>query len=362
MRPLTDAFPEICKIGIRLAILLLILGLAHKAFSQTDHWFLANIYKVNNGYEVPYTVIEEDSLNITLITDNENPRYVSPYTSYLWRVDTVRAIPQYPWTDKFWWLDSFNLKIPIDYPQGVYEITFTHVVYLDSFWVMIDSVNTQMLDSTQYAFCTNASYVGVDTSDTPLPIEMNFFEVVLINGDAVITWITESELSNCGYNIYRKERGGAEVRLNPTMIAGQGSTSVSTTYGLTDPNVLMGHTYIYRLESVSCGGVAETEGRFSIFVPIEYGIFLYQNYPNPANPRTMIQFSIDERAHIKLFLYDTVGRRSKTIRDEMMEAGEYKVRLDASNIASGAYFYVLRAHNVRTNSVRILTKKLTVIK
>jgi len=350
-------------------ILLLVIFLSTMVFSQTDHWFEANIYKINDGYEVPHKVIEKDSLAITLEKDTVNARYVSPYTSYLWRTDTVRAHSEtMPWTDKFWWIDSFNFKIPIDYPHGVYEITYTHVVYLDSFWATIDSVHTMILDSFQYAYSTNASYVGIDTTDNPLPIEMNFFEVVLINGDAVITWITESELTNCGFNVYRKQSGAidgdgkGEIKLNPLMIAGQGSTSTSTTYGLTDPTVQQGRSYIYRLESVSCGGVIETEGRFSIFVPIEYGMFLAQNYPNPFNPKTTIEFSIDERAHVKLFLYDVRGSQSAAIRDEIMEAGEYRVGIDLSDLASGSYFYVLKTHNTKTNAIRILTKKLTLLK
>lgn len=330
-------------------------------FAQTDHWFTANIYKVNNGYEVPYGVIEEDSLHIILLSDDINPPYVSPYTSYLWRVDTLRYHSiDLPWADNYWWLDSFDFKIPIDYPQGVYEITFTHVVYLDSFWTDIDSVRTQIFDSTYYARSTNASYVGVDTSDSPLPIEMNFFEVTLINGDAVLTWITQSELQNCAFNVYRKEHGGDEEFI--ASFAGQGSTSTSSTYGMTDKDVLQGKTYTYRLESVSCSGITEDEGRFVIFIPIIYGMRLSRNYPNPFNPTTTINFSIDEKSLVRLFLYDITGRKTATIRDEVMGAGEYNVRIDASGIASGNYILVLRAHNTRTNSVRMLTKKLTVLK
>jgi len=339
--------------------ILLFMVLFSQLYSQYDpftSWFEVRIYKINNGYEVPYTVLDDDSLYTVAHYDTINPPYDFPYTSYLWRTDTVMS------ASDLWDGDEITVVTPLDYPRGVYEITLNTVMYMDSFWVMIDSVHTQIFDSTEYGYCTNARYVGIDTSDTPLSIEMNFFEVVLINGEAVITWITESELENCGYNIYRKERNKDEIKINPLMIAGQGSTSTSTTYGLTDPSVLMGHTYIYRLESVSCGGFVETEGRFSIFIPIEYGMFLAQNYPNPLNPTTTIEFSIDERAHLKLFLYDTRGRQSAIIRDEIMEAGEYKIGVDLSNMASGTYFYVLRSHNTRTNVIRILTKKLTLLK
>jgi hypothetical protein len=125
---------------------------------------------------------------------------------------------------------------------------------------------------------------------------------------------------------------------------------------------MQGHTYIYRLESVSCSGVAKTEGRFTIFVPIVYGIALYQNYPNPANPNTTIEFKIDEPSLVKLFIYDVNGRRSATAIEKKMSSGEHKINVDCSNIASGTYFYVLRVHNLRTNAIRMLTKKMTILR
>ena len=324
------------------------------AYSQSDYWYEARIFKVNNGYDVPYTVLDDDSLRTTLVEDTVNPRYVSPYTSYLWRIDTVSV------EGRWWIVDSIIIVSPLDYPQGVYEITYHQAVYLDSFWVMIDTVHTMLLDSLAYGHSTNARYVGIDTTDSPLPIELNFFEIVLINGDVVATWITQSELQNCAFNLYRKEHGKSEELIFTA--AGQGSTSASTTYGYTDSKVLQGRSYTYRLESVSCGGVHETEGQFLIFVPVEYGLTLYQNYPNPANPTTTIKFKIDEPSHVKLFVYDINGRKSATIIEEKMNSGEHEVGVDLSNIASGTYFYVLKAHNTRTNAIRMLSKKMTVLK
>jgi len=324
------------------------------ASAQTDYWYEARIFKVNNGYDVPYTVLDDDSLRSTLTVDTVNPPYVSPYTSYLWRVDTVRV------EGRWWIVDSIIIVSPLDYPQGVYEITYHQAVYLDSFWTMIDTVHTMLLDSLAYGNSTNARYVGIDTTDSPLPIQMNFFEVVLINGDVVATWITQSELQNCAFNLYRKEHGETEELIY--VAAGQGSTSTTTTYGMTDKNVLQGKTYTYRLESVSCSGVLETEGRFVIFIPVVYGLALYQNYPNPANPTTIIKFRIDEPSHIKLLLYDINGRKSSVILDRKMGSGDHTIDVDFSSIASGTYFYVLRAHNKRTNAVRMLSKKMTILK
>jgi len=357
-----DYSVSISIISIILAIIAVILSMCKNLNAQDDHWFEVYIYKINDGYNVPYEVIDEDSVLITLVKDTLNPVYESPYTSFLWRVDTARHHSEkYNWTDNYWWLDTMNIKIPIDYPQGIYEITFTHMVYIDSSYFSEDGNRTLIVDSLMYhGSSTNAYYIGIDTADSPLPITMNFFEAVLINGDVVITWITESELNNCMFNLYRKEHGKAEEII--ATVAGQGSTAVSSTYGFTDNEILQGKTYTYRLESVSCGGFHETEGRFVIFVPVIYGIALYQNYPNPANPTTTIGFKIDELSHVELFVYDLKGSQIASVINKRMGAGEHKAGIDCSNIASGTYFYILKVHNLRTNSIRMLTKKMVVLK
>jgi len=76
-------------------------------------------------------------------------------------------------------------------------------------------------------------------------------------------------------------------------------------------------------------------------IPASYS--LSQNYPNPFNPVTTIQFSLPENSNIRLVLYDILGREVKEIAKGEYKPGSYKVRLDASNLASGVYFYRLEA-------------------
>jgi hypothetical protein len=72
---------------------------------------------------------------------------------------------------------------------------------------------------------------------------------------------------------------------------------------------------------------------------------LYQNYPNPFNPVTKIRFSIKETNPVKIKLYDIVGREVAVIMNEVKDAGEYEIELDAGKlgISSGVYFYQMKA-------------------
>jgi len=79
--------------------------------------------------------------------------------------------------------------------------------------------------------------------------------------------------------------------------------------------------------------------------PIVYDYRLDQNYPNPFNPITNIRFSIKEKSPVSIKLYDIVGREVALIMNEVKDAGEYEIELDAGRLglSSGVYFYQMKA-------------------
>lgn len=328
--------------------------LSQTGWNRYASWYELRIFRVNDGYQVPYHHFknENDTVFYNAVHDTINPIYESPYTSFLWKKDTTFN------DTSLWDDDTIRLHSIVDWPSGSYELTLHEIMYLDSFWIDGEMI----LDSLLEGHSTNALYIRIDLSDVPLSIDLTFFEAVLIDGIVSLAWITESELNNAGFNLYRKEYRKEKIKLNQKLIPGNNNSSRSHNYGYIDDTVLSGKSYIYILESVSYSGVVEEEGRFSIFVPIIYGIHLAQNYPNPFNSTTTIEFSIDERSEVNLIVYDVQGKRTITIIDEMYDTGGYKIGIDASDIASGTYFYFLRVHNMRTRAVRMLSKKLTVIK
>lgn len=76
-------------------------------------------------------------------------------------------------------------------------------------------------------------------------------------------------------------------------------------------------------------------------IPEKYS--LEQNYPNPFNPSTSISYQIVETVNVHLVVYDILGRKIKTLVNEVKEPGHYKVTFEAENFASGIYFYKLQA-------------------
>lgn len=96
---------------------------------------------------------------------------------------------------------------------------------------------------------------------------------------------------------------------------------------------------------------------------LPYKYILEQNYPNPFNPSTSIQFSIGSRglAHVVLDIYNVLGQKVKTLVDDYRSQGTYRVTWDGKNdaglpVASGVYFYLLKANNF------VSTKKMVLLK
>ncbi len=98
-------------------------------------------------------------------------------------------------------------------------------------------------------------------------------------------------------------------------------------------------------------GIGEDQG--SLLTPDSYN--LAQNYPNPFNPSTKISWQSPVGSHQTLKIYDVLGNEVATFVDEFREAGRYEITFDASNLASGIYFYRLQAGSFVETKKMILT-------
>lgn len=86
-----------------------------------------------------------------------------------------------------------------------------------------------------------------------------------------------------------------------------------------------------------------------------------QNYPNPFNPATTIRYSVPKNSFVSIKVYDILGREIKTLVNEEVKAGTYKVNWNGLNeygsrVASGTYFYRV------ISGSDVVTKKMVLIK
>ena len=76
-------------------------------------------------------------------------------------------------------------------------------------------------------------------------------------------------------------------------------------------------------------------------IPSEFKLF--NNYPNPFNPETIIKFAIAKVSNVTLKVYDIAGKEVSILVNNAMNPGYYSVRFDASSLSSGVYFYKIQA-------------------
>jgi pimeloyl-ACP methyl ester carboxylesterase len=89
---------------------------------------------------------------------------------------------------------------------------------------------------------------------------------------------------------------------------------------------------------------------------IAVSFYLYQNFPNPFNPVTNIEFGIANPGFVTLNIYSIIGEEVATLINEELSAGSYRYKFDAGRLASGVYLYKLKAGDF------VLVKKIILLK
>lgn len=84
--------------------------------------------------------------------------------------------------------------------------------------------------------------------------------------------------------------------------------------------------------------------------------YLSQNYPNPFNPTTSINYSVPNTNFVTLKVYDILGRKIKTLVEEEKSPGNYEVKFNVNNLASGVYIYTISANGFAQSKKMLLMK------
>ncbi len=96
-----------------------------------------------------------------------------------------------------------------------------------------------------------------------------------------------------------------------------------------------------------------------IAIPDEFAI--HQNYPNPFNPVTTLRYDLPEQGHVRITIYDMLGRDVKTLINEYQDPGYRSIIWDATNdygkpVSAGMYLYQIQANNFLKTKKMILVK------
>lgn len=88
-------------------------------------------------------------------------------------------------------------------------------------------------------------------------------------------------------------------------------------------------------------------------IPSEFRLF--DNYPNPFNPSTIIRYSLADAGNVRLMVYDYLGREVTVLQDGVAFAGLHEVQFNAEKLSSGIYFYtIMSGRNTATKKMLLL--------
>jgi len=233
-------------------------------------------------------------------------------------------------------------------------------------------------NNNSYTFWTTATTVwsgsagdkgspGYNGSDQSLPVSLQDFNAIPGNAWVTLSWITESETENLGFNLYRSTAlNGQLTIINNQLIPGHGSTSEMHEYSYIDRAVVNGVTYYYKLEDVDYAGKAKLHEKVVSATPTSKEsdaninqFRLYPCYPNPFNSSTNIRISLPETAPVKLQVYNLNGELISMLVNTSLSAGEYSFTWNATDfrgtdVASGVYFIRMAIENQSTSLQKVL--------
>ena len=207
--------------------------------------------------------------------------------------------------------------------------------------------------------------------DFQLPVQLSSFVATQTPGrqGVLLQWATASESNNYGFRIQHRPAGQTSFTdVRDTIIAGAGTSVMPHEYSFTDHDAVVGRVE-YRLKQVDLDGSEHYSEPIIVEVQTVTGIVesakpvafsLHQNFPNPFNPMTTIDYSIGERSRVTLVVYSTLGAEVARLVDGIQEAGQHRAIFSASaagkTLASGVYFCRLQTERF-SGTVRMILAK-----
>lgn len=224
------------------------------------------------------------------------------------------------------------------------------------------SMSITMLGGTSSA---NTFYIGA-SSNSALPVVLSSFSSVVKNRNIKLMWTTETETNNSGFDIERRTQNADGKTYSAwekiTFINGNGNSSQQHVYNYEDKQLNTGK-FQYRLKQVDYNGNHEyfnLESPQEIIIGNPILFDMSQNYPNPSNPNSKINFQVPFTGKVKIIVYDISGKEVSTLVNETKDAGYHTADFDGTNLASGIYLYRITAENQAEKFTK--TMKLVLVK
>ncbi len=189
-----------------------------------------------------------------------------------------------------------------------------------------------------------------------VPVELLAFNASVNGSQVQLLWSTASELNNLGFEIERSVNDQDNF-ITIGFIDGKGSSTEINYYSYTDIPQLSGINQIYyRLKQVDFDGSFSYSSVVNVSYDVPAEFVLSQNFPNPFNPATRINYFVPSESFVNIKVYDFLGREVAELVNETKSTGSYELLFDASALPSGTYFCTMTAGGYANTIKMILLK------
>lgn len=214
--------------------------------------------------------------------------------------------------------------------------------------------------SVYVSFIDRFSDFALTDGSNPLPVQLSGFTASVSKRDVILSWVTEGEVNNAGFNIERREK----IINSPDFgewkvlgfIEGKGTFIGRSEYKYTNKKLNSG-TYQYRIRQIDNNGNYEYFNLASpenVIIGKPVNADISQNYPNPSNPKSTIDYQIPYESKVNIIIYDLLGREITTLVNDIKKEGYYSAEFDGTNLASGTYFYRITIEGNNENFTKTL--------
>jgi hypothetical protein len=121
-----------------------------------------------------------------------------------------------------------------------------------------------------------------------------------------------------------------------------------------DRNVVMNFSHNTNFTDIAWPSLAADDPIVVELIPNSFSLF--QNFPNPFNPSTSINFDLSQSATVRLEVFNALGQTVAVLADGALPAGQYTHTFSGNELSSGFYYYSLRAGDAAESRRMLLLK------
>lgn len=226
-----------------------------------------------------------------------------------------------------------NYDISMDY-TGLIGISNPDKLYImkrsdqSGDWVALTTTRSGTVLTA--AGLNNFSDFAIGYNSIPLPLNILNFNARLVNNISVLQWKVEQVKNVTSFDVERKT-GNSWENIGNVVVTSPSQND----YNFNDVTAHNGINY-YRLK------INDGNGNFIysniVSVTLRTSFLVFQNAPNPFKNYTIIRYEIEEKAPVKIQVFNLSGSRIAVLTDKIQDQGSYEIRFNTSQLTPGNYY------------------------